>query len=77
MYYKKRNKERRFPEPAKTPKRGAMLTFLSLAMAGAFIAVSKAANPRMNVTPMLLMLGGVALGCFIMIFVAGRKRNDD
>jgi hypothetical protein len=75
MYYKKRNRERRFQEPARTPGRGPRMTFLSLAMAAAFIAVSKAANPGMNIRPMLLTLGGVALGCFIMMFVAGRKRR--
>jgi hypothetical protein len=77
MYYKKRKREPRFPEPARTPKRGTRMTFFSLAMAGAFIAVSKAVNPGMNVKPLLMMLGGVTLGCFVMMFIAGRKRNDD
>jgi hypothetical protein len=77
MYYKKRKNGRRFPESAGTPKRGARMTFFSLAMAGAFIAVSKAVNPGMNVKPMLVTLGGVTLGCFVMMFIAGRKKNDD
>ena len=53
------------------------MTFFSLAMAGAFIAVSKAVNPGMNVKPVIMMFGGVTLGCFVMMFIAGRKRNDD
>ncbi|MDR1510508.1 MAG: hypothetical protein LBS53_12815 [Synergistaceae bacterium] len=52
-----------------------MATFLSLAAAGAFIALSKTANPGMNVKPMLMMFGGVALGCFILSFVAGRNKE--
>ncbi|MDR1138016.1 MAG: small integral membrane protein 8 [Synergistaceae bacterium] len=53
------------------------MTFLSLAIAGAFIAVSKTVNPEMNIKPVLMMFGGVALGCFILTFVVGRKRDDD
>jgi hypothetical protein len=75
MYYRKRRRERRFIEPERPRKRGTMMTFLGLAAAGAFIAVSKAVNPGMNVKPQLMMLGGVALGCFIMIFVVGGKRR--
>ena len=77
MYYKRRKSGRRLTEQPRTPKRGTRMTFFSLAMAGAFIAVSKAVNPGMNVKPVLMMLGWVTLGCFAMMFVAGRKRNDD
>jgi hypothetical protein len=53
------------------------MTFISLGMIGAFIAVSKAFNPSMNVKPIVTMFGCVALGCFILIFVSGRKKNDE
>jgi hypothetical protein len=76
MYYKRRKSGRRFPEPVKRPKRGSRMTFFSLAAVMAFIAASKAANPQMNIKPLLMMFGGVALGCFILAFCAGRKKND-
>ncbi|MDR3279245.1 MAG: hypothetical protein LBT23_01925 [Synergistaceae bacterium] len=52
------------------------MTFFSLAAAGAFIAVTKAANPGINIKPILLMFGGIAIGCFIMTMLAGRKTDD-
>ncbi|MDR1132604.1 MAG: hypothetical protein LBL05_00485 [Synergistaceae bacterium] len=52
------------------------MTFLSLALAGAFIAVSKSRNPGMNLKPILTMFGAVALGCVVMALVSRRKKDD-
>ena len=53
------------------------MTFFSLALAGAFIAVFKSKNPGMNIEPVLTMFGAVALGCAVMTVVSRRKKDDD
>jgi hypothetical protein len=53
------------------------MTFLSIAAAGAFAALSKAADPALNIRPALMVLGGVALGCLIMTAVSGRKKDEN
>jgi hypothetical protein len=53
------------------------MTLASLAAAGAFIAIMKAKRPEMDIKPLVLMLGGVALGCFIMNIFSGRSKNND
>ena len=57
-------------------RRGFSMTVISLAMAGAFIMVTKAKNPEMDIRPMVMMLVGVTLACVVMNFVSGRKRRD-
>jgi len=52
------------------------MTFFSLAAAGGFLAVTKAANPGMNIRPLVMLLCGVALGCFIMTVLSGRKSDE-
>jgi branched-subunit amino acid ABC-type transport system permease component len=53
------------------------MTFFSLALAGALIAVFRAKNPGMNVRPILTMFGAVALGCAMMTVISRRKKDDD
>ena len=61
-----------------TPRRrGFGMTVISLAAAGAFLAVTKAKNPGMDVKPLVMMFGGVALACVVMNFVSGRKKRDE
>ena len=57
-------------------RRGFSMTMISLAMAGAFIVVTKARNPEMDVKPMVMMFGGVVLACVLMNYISGRKRRD-
>ena len=58
-------------------RRGFSMTVISLAMAGAFIVVTKAKNPEMDIKPMMMMFVGVALACVVMHFVSGRKKRDE
>ena len=61
-----------------TPRRrGFGMTMISLAAAGAFLAVTKAKNPGMDVKPLVMMLGGVVLACVVMNFLSSRKKRDD
>ena len=53
------------------------MTFFSLALVGAFIAVSKSRNPGMDIKPILTMFGAVALGCAVMTVVSRRRKDDD
>ena len=57
-------------------RRGFSMTVISLAMAGAFIVVTKARNPEMDVKPMVMMFAGVVLACVVLNFVSSRKRRD-
>jgi hypothetical protein len=50
------------------------MTFFGLALSAAFIAVSKARNPGMNIKPALTMFGAVALGCAVMTIISGKKK---
>ena len=78
MYYIKRKRERRTQEADRPRRRGPRMTLASLAAAGAFIAAMKAQRPEMNIKPLVLMLCGVALGCFIMNILSGlSKKNDE
>jgi hypothetical protein len=52
------------------------MTFFSLALAGMFIAVFRAKNPGMNITPILIMFGAVVLGCAVMTLVSRRRKDD-
>jgi hypothetical protein len=54
-----------------------MMTFFSLALTGAFIAVLRAKNPGMNIKPIVTMFGAVALGCAAMTLISRRKKDDD
>lgn len=53
------------------------MTLISLAAAGAFIAVTKAKNPGMDLKPILMMFGSVVAACVVMHFASNRKRRDD
>ena len=78
MYYIKRKRERRNLEGGRPDRRGPRMTLASLVAAGAFIAAMKVQRPEMDIKPLVLMLGGVALGCFIMNIISGRtKKNDE
>ena len=77
MHYVKRKRERRRMEEYTPKRRGFRMTVISLAAVGAFIAVVKAKNPGMDVKPLLMMFGGVTLGCAVMNLVSSRKRRDD
>jgi hypothetical protein len=78
MYYLKRRKAaREAAPPAKKRFSGPVMTFFSLALTGAFIAVSRAKNPGMNIRPIVTMFGAVALGCAIMTVVSRRRKDDD
>jgi hypothetical protein len=50
---------------------------MSLALVAAFMAVSKAYNPALNIKPIIVMFGAVAVGCFVMTVISGRNRNDE
>ena len=53
------------------------MTMISLAAAGVFLAVTKAQNPEMDIRPMLIMYGSVAVACVVMNLVSNRRRRDD
>ena len=57
-------------------RRGFGMTVISLAAAGVFIALTKANNPEMDIKPMVIMLGSVAVACTVMNFISGRKKRD-
>ena len=57
-------------------RRGFRMTVISLAMAGAFIVVTKARNPEMDITPIAIMFACVALACVAMNVISGRKKRD-
>jgi hypothetical protein len=76
MYYIKRKRERKSFSGDRPRRRGARMTFMSLAAAAAFMAVMKARNPGLDLKPALLMFAGVALGCFIMAAIGGRAKKD-
>ena len=78
MYYLKRRRESRATaRPAKKRFSGPAMTFFSLVLAGAFIAVFRAKNPGMDIKPILTMFGAVALGCAAMTLVSRRRKDDD
>ena len=77
MHYLKRKRERRRTAEYVPRRRGFSLTLISLAMAGAFIVVTKAKNPEMDIRPMVMMFVGVALACVVMNFISGRKKRDE
>ena len=77
MHYMNRKREKRRTEPIPPGRRGFRMTAISLAAVGAFIAVTKAKNPGMDLKPMLMMFGGVTAACVLMHFVSNRKRRDD
>ena len=55
-------------------RRGFSMTVISLVAAGAFIVLTKANNPEMDIKPMMVMFGGVAFGCVVMNFISRRKK---
>ncbi|MDR1966883.1 MAG: hypothetical protein LBQ36_09245 [Synergistaceae bacterium] len=73
MHYKKRERKKRDESFARAGNRGTRLTFISLAMSAAFVAVTKAFNPGMDVKPALMVFGGMAAGCVILALAARRK----
>jgi len=77
MYYLKRNRERRPAAQNRPARRGPGMTFVSLGIAAAFIAVIKAKNPGLDIKPTMLMFGGVAFGCVIMALMAAKAKKDD
>ena len=77
MHYLKRKRERRRMEEYVPKRRGFSMTVISLAAAGAFIAVTKAKNPGMDIKPMMMMFGSVVFACVVMNFISVRKRRDD
>ena len=74
MHYIKRRKERRKMQEYVPRKRGFTMTMIGLVAAGAFVALTKANNPEMDIKPMMMMVGGVALGCVVMNFISSRKK---
>jgi hypothetical protein len=76
MYYGTRRERKRIEDIPPRRKKGPRLTFISLAVIGAFLAVTKMTNPDMNIKPLFTMFGGVALACFAMAILSGRNKND-
>jgi Na+/H+ antiporter NhaD/arsenite permease-like protein len=79
MYYRRHRSRRRLEDihrERQSRGKGHRLTFISLAGIAAFLAVTKALRPETPVQRPLIMIGAVAAGCLMMIFISGKIKRE-